>query len=254
MIMKPGQIVAKAADYFGYELSRKKKDRDRYVDMEPDFFKILSECKGHTMTSVERMYSLYKSVEYVTKNSIPGDFVECGVWKGGSAMVILLTLMKHNIKDRKLYLYDTYEGMPKPGKEDINFLGASAIDRWNEKTKKGKLKWADVGLNEVKDYLKLSGYPMNKLIFVKGMVENTIPETVPEKISVLRLDTDWYDSTKHELENLYPLLSKGGILIIDDYGHYKGSRKATDDYMEKNKIPFFLSRVDYTCRIGVKPN
>ena len=252
MIGKVKQLLKKGANSLGYDITYKRNEKDRYIDMDTGFFKIYEKCKSYTMTSVERVYSLYKSVEYVIDNDIDGDFVECGVWKGGSAMVILLTLMKHNIKDKKLYLYDTFEGMPMPGKEDINFAGVPAIDRWNEKTKKGKIKWADAGVNEVESYLKLSGYPIKKITFVKGLVEETIPAIVPKKIAILRLDTDWYKSTKHELEFLYPLLIKGGIIIIDDYGHYKGSKKATDEYIKNNKIKIFLNRIDYTCRVGIK--
>ncbi len=81
---------------------------------------------------------------------------------------------------------------------------------------------------------------------------DTIPKNVPEKISILRLDTDWYESTKHELNNLFPRLVSGGILIIDDYGHFQGSKKAVDEYFEENKISSFLFRIDYTGRLFVK--
>ena len=83
-------------------------------------------------------------------------------------------------------------------------------------------------------------------------MEDTIPKNSPEKISILRLDTDWYESTKHELEYLFPRLSSGGILIIDDYGHFKGAKKAVDEYFTKNKIQYFLNRIDYTGRLIVK--
>ena len=96
------------------------------------------------------------------------------------------------------------------------------------------------------------GYDPEKIHFVQGKVEDTIPATIPEKISLLRLDTDWYESTKHELEHLFPRLSKGGILILDDYGHWQGARKAADEYFNNNHISIFLSRADYTGRIAVK--
>ena len=97
-----------------------------------------------------------------------------------------------------------------------------------------------------------SGYPMDKVVFVKGPVEDTIPATVPDRISLLRLDTDWYSSTKHEIEHLYPRLSTHGVLLLDDYGHYQGARRAIDEYFDRaGKRPFF-TRIDYSCRAAIK--
>jgi hypothetical protein len=90
------------------------------------------------------------------------------------------------------------------------------------------------------------------VLFIKGKVEETIPGTLPKEISLLRLDTDWYESTLHNLVHLYPLLRKGGILILDDYGHWQGARKATDEYFARENIIPFLSRIDYTGRLYVK--
>ena len=93
---------------------------------------------------------------------------------------------------------------------------------------------------------------IKNIIYIKGKVEETIPEIIPGKISLLRLDTDWYESTLHNLNHLFPLLSKGGILILDDYGHWQGARKAVDEYLEKNNVKILLNRIDYTGRIAVK--
>lgn len=101
--------------------------------------------------------------------------------------------------------------------------------------------------------MKQTGYSFNNIVFIKGKVEDTlIKEAQPEKISLLRLDTDWYESTKAELEHLFPKLEKEGVLVIDDYGHWQGARKAVDEYFSKNKINILLNRVDYTCRMGIK--
>ena len=100
--------------------------------------------------------------------------------------------------------------------------------------------------------MKRSKYNPKLIHYVKGKVETTIPEQAPKQISLLRLDTDWYASTKHELENLFPRLSPGGILIIDDYGDWQGARKAVDEYVANHAPSLFLSRLDYTGRISVK--
>ena len=204
------------------------------------------------MTSVERMYGLFKAVEYLIDSNISGDFVECGVWKGGSTMLIANTLIQLNSNDRKIYLYDTFEGMPEPTENDyyISNKKTHAVDRWKKQQKQDINTWCFTPLTEVKNNMYSTGYPKNKIIFIKGKVENTIPKTIPSEIALLRLDTDWYESTKHELIHLYPLLSKNGVLIIDDYGHWAGAKKAVDEYFSKNFI--LLNRIDYTGRIGIK--
>jgi hypothetical protein len=100
--------------------------------------------------------------------------------------------------------------------------------------------------------MRATGYPEDKLHFVEGEVETTIPAAAPEQISLLRLDTDWYRSTLHELNHLYPKLVRRGALIIDDYGAYEGSRKATDEYFADRSNPIFLGRIDEAARIGFK--
>ena len=101
--------------------------------------------------------------------------------------------------------------------------------------------------------LYATGYPKNNFVFIQGPVETTIPApSTPKKIALLRLDTDWYQSTYHELTYLYPRLVKGGVIIIDDYGHWPGARKACDKYFKVNNINILLNRIDYTGRIGIK--
>ncbi|MGB9853033.1 MAG: TylF/MycF/NovP-related O-methyltransferase [Candidatus Kapaibacteriota bacterium] len=198
------------------------------------------------------MYALYNAVEYIVKSGITGDFVECGVWKGGSTMLMALTLLKMKETNRKIYLYDTFEGMTQPTELDyeVSNNNARAIDVWQKYQKNDFNEWCFASLPEVKNNMKLTGYPENNLVFVKGRVEETIPKTIPFEIALLRLDTDWYESTKHELLYLYPLLVKNGVLIIDDYGHWAGAKKAVDEYFY-NK-PILLNRIDYTGRIAIK--
>jgi O-methyltransferase len=230
-------------------------NKNELSDLSKNELELINSVKKYTLTSPERMYALIEAVRYIVKNQIPGDIVECGVWKGGSMMLVAQTLIELNNKDYELYLFDTFEGTTKPTEIDKDHLGNSMLKVWEKEFEcKEKLpKSADyVPLEQVKENLFSSGYSKEKIHFIKGKVENTIPKNSPEKISILRLDTDWYESTKHELENLFPKLSSGGILIIDDYGHFRGSKKAVDEYFEKNKIKHFLNRIDYTGRLIVK--
>ncbi|MEP7165497.1 MAG: TylF/MycF/NovP-related O-methyltransferase [Ferruginibacter sp.] len=218
------------------------------------FWDIYDSCKPYTMTSVERMYGLYNSVNYVLRNNIPGAFVECGVWRGGSAMLIAKLLLNNNICDRKIYLYDTFDGMTDPTGEDINLNGvnASLILQKKESDKKDQ-GWCIADLADVQNNMQLTNYPPEHIVYIKGKVEETIPAVLPDKeIALLRLDTDWYESTKHELIHLFPMLETNGIIIIDDYGHWEGCKKAVDDYFNEHKINILLNRIDYTCRVGIK--
>jgi hypothetical protein len=205
------------------------------------------------MTSKEAMYSLYSSIKYVVKAKIPGDFVECGVWKGGNIMLMAHILNNLKVYNKKIFLYDTFTGMTKPSKIDLKIRDSfCALDKWKRYQKKGYNSWCYASLKEVQNNTFSVGYPKKNLIFVKGKVEDTIPKIIPKKISILRLDTDFYSSTKHELIHLFPRLSKGGVLIIDDYGYWAGAKKAVDEYFEKNKISILLTRIDSTVRLGIK--
>lgn len=221
-------------------------------NIEEEFWEINDRCEIDTLTSNERMYALYKAIKYVVKYKIPGDIVECGVWAGGSMVFCALTLLKLNDTKRKLYLYDTYSGMNEPTERDMRLWdNKTATDFLKDMKDKLSVDFC-VPLEKVKENLYFTGYPKENLIFVKGEVENTIPGIVPEKISILRLDTDWYESTYHELVHLFPLLAKHGILLIDDYGYWKGNKEATDKYFKENKIKIFLHRIDEFARLAIK--
>jgi len=204
------------------------------------------------MTSKERMYALYKSVQYVIKNDIPGDFVECGVWRGGSTMLIAYTLKELSATDRKIYLYDTFKGMTQPTNFDFKVSDEKifSMNQWKSEQREDHNEWCFSPLSEVKKNMDMTYYPNNNIFFVKGNVEDTLPKVTTSKIAVLRLDTDWYESTKHELIHLFPLLSKNGVLIVDDYGYWAGSKKAVDEYFDKNQI--LLNKIDSSGLIGVK--
>ena len=238
----------------GYDI-KPRFNHESLSDIDKEYLPIINSVKNYTLTSPERMIALINSIQYVVKNQIPGDIVECGVWKGGSMMLAAKILLALNKTDYDLYLFDTFEGTTKPSKYDLDYLGNPMLEIWNKEFE-GKKKLpssADyVSLDKVKKNLFSTGYPKEKLHFIQGNVMDTIPKNAPEKISVLRLDTDWYESTKHELIHLFPRLASGGILIIDDYGHFQGSKKAVDEYFEENKISSFLFRIDYTGRLFVK--
>jgi len=231
-----------------------RKNTDLYPLISTDriFNEIYESTRRYTMTSREQMYSLYKAAEYIIENSIPGDFVECGIWRGGSAMIMAYTLKALGDTGRKIYLYDTFQGMPEPSPLDtrLNKKELKAYLLWRANIRKNHNRLCYAPLREVKENLQLTGYPMENFVFVKGLIEETIPSNTPDKIALLRLDTDWYSSTRHELEELYPLLVRDGILIIDDYGIWSGSKKATDEYFKDKKV--FLARIDSDGRLLVK--
>jgi len=223
-------------------------------DMEPGFLAHFEACRRFTMTSAERMYGLYSAVRYVQHAGVEGDIVECGVWRGGSMMLVARTLCEMRATNRDLYLFDTYEGLPRPDDDvDVDIWGNRAIDGWRPHARDERSSsWALAGLDEVRENLAGTGYPSERMYFVKGMVEETIPDAAPASIAILRLDTDWYASTQHEIEELFPRLNRDGVLIIDDYGHFKGARKAVDEYIEANDLPLLLNRIDYTGRMAIK--
>jgi O-methyltransferase len=180
---------------------------------------------------------------------LEGEFIECGVWQGGSMMAVALTLINLAQTTRVLRLYDTFEGMTPPTDKDVRYDGTH-VSELLETADQDAWIWARARIDLVRRNLALTNYPERLIQYIPGKVENTIPDNVPDKICLLRLDTDWYESTKHELIHLYPKLVSGGILIIDDYGHYKGARDAVDEYFGPS---IFLHRIDYTGRVLVKP-
>jgi hypothetical protein len=221
------------------------------ADLSEQQKKIMSTAKPFTMTSVERMAALINAVTYVTQNGIAGDIAECGVWRGGSMMIVALTLLAHGDRSRSLYLFDTFEGMSAPTADDKSLDGVSA-DVQLEGAPQGTGIWCYASLDDVRANILSTGYPEEKIHLIKGKVEDTIPRSLPSSLALLRLDTDWYESTKHELTHLYPLLHTKGILIIDDYGHWQGSKKAVDEYFTEHGGNVYLHRIDYTGRILVR--
>jgi len=218
------------------------------------FSELLIQCQKFTMTSDEKMFALHRATKYLSANNISGDIVECGVAAGGSMMMAALSMLAVRDTARTLWLYDTFAGMPKPTHWDVNYRGDLAESQWVSSERDGHNDWCYFALDTVRENMSKTGYPVNQVRYVKGKVEDTIPGEMPEKIALLRLDTDWYESSKHELEHLYPRLCEGGVLLIDDYGHWEGCRKATDDYFADSgrRKPLF-NRIDRLGVLAIKP-
>lgn len=220
---------------------------------------LLVRIKPYTLTSPERIVALVESVRYILLRGIPGAFAECGVWRGGSVLAMVLTLQRAGVSDRDIYLYDTFEGMTRPSDLDVSDYDSPALQQWQQSRRGDGQAWPQwfneeiFNLDLVKRLLQDTGYPAERLHFIQGPVEQTIPAQAPEQLALLRLDTDWYESTRHEMLHLYPQLQSGGVLLIDDYGHWKGCRQAVDEYFASGAAPLpLLQRVDYSCRMAVK--
>jgi hypothetical protein len=202
-----------------------------------------------TMTSFARVLANIRATEYVVRSRIPGAFVECGVWRGGSTMAMARTLAQLG-DARDLWLFDTFAGMTPATDKDRTYTGESAESLLETESRDGHV-WAIASLEDVQRNVGTLRYPSDRVRYVQGPVESTIPGQTPRDIALLRLDTDWYESTLHELRHLYPRLAPGGILIIDDYGHWSGAKQAVDEYFAGTST--FLHRIDYTGRLVVKP-
>ncbi|MBV8159988.1 MAG: class I SAM-dependent methyltransferase [Acidimicrobiia bacterium] len=219
---------------------------------------IVEEARPHTMTSPQRIVAAMDAVAYVIRRDVAGALVECGVWRGGTVLAMIRALQRAGVDDRDVYLVDTFEGMTRPTELDTSRYHPPALDVWRASERERTVPWAGLfhpdvfSIDSVRSLIVGSGYPERRIHFVEGPVEETMPDAAPPGIALLRLDTDWYDSTWHELVHLYPRVSDGGVLIVDDYGHWDGCRAAVDRYFREVQAPIFLSRIDYTGRVGVK--
>ncbi len=212
---------------------------------------LIARYRPYTMTSVERQWALISALKYINRGKIEGDIVECGVWRGGN-MLIAADFCRASKVRRDIHLFDTFTGMSEPTDKDVSISDKPASSEYEGRKKDGYTDWDYASLEDVKRNFSQANLSDGSVHFVKGKVEDTlrVAGNIPEKIALLRLDTDWYESTKIELEVLYPRLVRGGVLIIDDYGHWQGARQAVDEYFKG--INALMNRIDYTGRMMLK--
>jgi O-methyltransferase len=215
---------------------------------------LIASLRPYTMTSSERLWSLINAVRYVVDEELPGDFAECGVWRGGSVMAMAQELKRLGSLDRRLWLYDTFAGMTAPTEHDVEADTGKTAAQMMATTDlgDGNNVWAHATRGDVEANLATTGYPMENFVLVEGDVAVTLHESVPDQISLLRLDTDWYESTRLGLEVLYPRLVVGGVCILDDYGHWQGARAAVDEYFAARGHRPYMHPIDYSGRVFVK--
>jgi len=175
-------------------------------------------------------------IEDVLSRGVPGDLIETGTWRGGASIFIRAVLKAHGVEDRKVYVADSFEGLPKPDPEKYP---ADAGDGHHT------CEFLAVSLEQVKQNFSRYGLLDDQVCFIKGWFRNTLPTLRDRKWAVLRLDGDMYESTQDALVNLYPNLSVGGYIIVDDYGAVKGCREAVDDYRRANQIGEPIYTVDW---------
>lgn len=249
------KAINKAAGVFGLQISRLGSAADRFpVEATSADKAAIKSLRDYTMTSSERLWSLINAVRYVQNENLPGDFAECGVWRGGSVMAMANELVRLGVTDRKIWLYDTFAGMTPPTANDVEEGSGKTAEEMLAHTEvaDGNNVWCVAGRADVEANVRSTGYPFENFNFVEGDVVQTLQTAVPEQISLLRLDTDWYESTKAGLEILYPRLVVGGVCILDDYGHWLGARKAVDEYFEKSGHRPFMHPIDFSGRVFIK--
>jgi O-methyltransferase len=170
-------------------------------------------------------------------------------------MAMLHVLQSEGVSDRELFLFDTFAGMTRPTDIDRNLSGEPAQDQLDQANRQeGNNIWCIADILDVQTNLHSTGYPSERMHFIKGDVADTlrVERNLPTEIALLRLDTDWYESTRAELEVLFPRLVVGGVCLIDDYGHWQGARKAVDDYLREHQIFPLIQVTDYTGRAFIK--
>jgi O-methyltransferase len=188
------------------------------------------------------------AIRYILQKNIEGAIVECGVDNGNFEDIWIKELQRNNVI-RDIYLYDTFEGLTEPSEYDYTCKDAKLYsmsfsqvhDTWkNNKITETTNGWCYTPLQKVQDRLNSTRYPQDKLHYIIGDVMKTLNDknNIPEKIAILRLDTDWYESSKYELEKMYDNVVTGGVIIFDDYYHWDGQRRATDEFFNTRNINY----------------
>ncbi|MBI4947284.1 MAG: class I SAM-dependent methyltransferase [Bacteroidetes bacterium] len=267
MIKSSIRVMAKA---FGFEIRRFKKvipqKENSYMgfDLEVEAYSNIELIRPYTMLTYPRLVTLFQQVVFCERNKIEGCFVECGTWKGGAVGLMALANLKNNTIRRHIHLFDSFEGIPEP---DELVDGARALNevRSVKGETKGRLvavknlyeTFADgIGTLEINKKLmeEVIGYDKSFLHYHKGWFQDTVPKDALTvgKIAILRLDGDWYASTKVCLDHLFDNVVSGGFVIIDDYGTYEGCKKAVDEFMQSKNIKSFLIHIDASARYFIK--
>jgi len=187
-------------------------------------------------------------IDYIIDCKIKGDLVECGV-QGGRIEKIWIEKLKQKNEERDIYMYDTFTGLTVPSEKDVGInnefqTAEQVLDIWRQHNSNGVNTWCYAPIEKVVNELLQTNYPFQKLHFIKGDVRKTllIKDNIPDKIAILRLDTDWYDSTKVELETMWDNLVWGGVLILDDYYYWKGQQDAVDEFFKGTKYENRIQR------------
>lgn len=214
--------------------------------LDRDFTNLFNKFEHATQVSWMGSLQSYQAATYVARYGIPGAIVECGVWRGGQAAIIASTLALNGVTDKQIYLFDTFEGMTAPSDVDARMTGnkQTAAQIFDERLRE-EGSWNRSPLREVEETMRSTPYPFDMFEFVEGSVMDTIPAKAPRQIALLRLDTDFYDSTKHEMEHLFDALVPGGVFICDDYWYWEGAKKAVDEYIESNNVTILLQRTSH---------
>lgn len=246
------KLFNKNEAYYGY---------DFYHDIK----KSVEIVKDYTMMPHVNLATLYEQVVYCEKNNIDGDFVECGVWKGGAVGIMALSNLNHSNKRRALHLFDAFDDIcpPDPSKDGIraieDVIKYSKVKDLNNLEKNQPIKGiydSFGGHGRIEDcnnlLTNLINYPRENIYYYKGWFQDTLDKSNIDKIAILRLDGDWYDSIKICLDKFYDKVSKNGVIIIDDYGYYDGCTKAVDDFFKERGIINFLSYSNFGCRYFIK--
>ncbi len=222
---------------------------------EPEFLQFRAQCDPHTMTSAERLYGLYRAVKYIDRRPVSGDVVECGVWRGGSSMMAALDAEeRQGHRSTTLAIRHVRRDDAAASQNDRDLRGELAEHALDVTPRAvgARNVWCYAAMEDVRANLLTTGLAADRFELVQGRVEETIPARLPDRISILRLDTDWFESTWHELRHLYERLQPGGVLIVDDYGHWLGAREAVDRFFTEHAPSILLTHLDYTGVIGVK--
>jgi hypothetical protein len=237
------KICKKLLSIFGFVINLGA-NSSLYPELNPDEMNFLRSVfnKHLTMTSFESLCTLAITCKHISKSNISGSFVEAGVWRGGSSIVAKKFLKG----EREFFLYDTFAGMTEPSIHDFRVGGSnysSSLEKWKSGQAENHNDWVFASLEEVQKNFDGFGLLDDSIVFHKGDVREALNEMqLPWEIVLLRLDTDFYDSTLIELQTLYPKLAKGGILILDDYGHWDGARLAVDEFFsaQTNATPLMI--------------